>query len=261
MPEMLQLRRLSQAGFVLRGSGTSLVIDAFLSPRADRLVPPSVLPEHLTGMHAILATHQHRDHLDLPALEGLVAASPAAQVIVPAPITDLIAPLVTASRITRALVDRDIQIGEAHITPVPARHGVTMADAYTFGQELSGGLHRHLGYVIELAGVRVYHAGDTIRYDGMAERLREMRVNVALLPINGRSLEREARGLVGNLNHVEAADLASDSGIPVVIPIHHDTIDGNTGSVDELRAYVRSKHSALRIVEIAPFAELAWQAG
>jgi L-ascorbate metabolism protein UlaG (beta-lactamase superfamily) len=258
MPEMLQLRRLAQAGFVLRGSGTTIAIDVFLSPRADRLVPPSVLPEDFVGLDAILATHQHRDHLDLPALEGLVAASPAAQVVVPAPITELVAPLVTASRITGALVDREIRVGQASITPVPARHGVTMADAYTFGLELSGGLHRHVGYVIELAGVRVYHAGDTIRYDGMGERLRDLRVDLALLPINGRSAEREARGLVGNLDHIEAADLAVDAGIPVLIPMHHDTIDGNTGSVEELREYVRAKHLELRIVEIAPFAEIAW---
>lgn len=255
---MLQLQRLSQAGFVLSGAGTSLVIDAFLSPRADRLVPPTVLPEHVAGMDAILATHQHRDHLDLPSLPGLIAASPAARVVVPAPITELIAPLVIADRIRPALVDREIQVGAARITPVPARHGVNVADAYTFGLELSGGLHRYLGYVIELAGVRVYHAGDTIRYDGMAERLRDMRIDVALLPINGRSPEREARGLVGNLDHAGAADLASDAGIPVLVPMHHDTIDGNTGSVTELRTYARAAHPALRIVEIAPFTEITW---
>ncbi len=242
---------------MLRGWGTSLVIDAFLSPRADRLVPPGVLPEDLAGMDAILATHEHRDHLDLPALEGLVAASPAAQVVVPSPISDLVAPLIAARRITRATVDHEIHIGEARVTPVPACHGRQVADAYTFGLELSGGLHRYLGYVVELAGVRVYHAGDTIRYDGMAERLRDLRVDVALLPINGRTPEREARGLVGNLDHVGAADLASDAGIPVLVPMHHDTISGNTGSADDLRAYVRKMHTALRVLEIAPFTEIA----
>ena len=258
---MLHLQRLSQAGFVLRGSGTSLVIDAFLSPRDDRLVPPGVLPEDLAGMDGIVATHEHKDHLDLAALEGLLAASPAAQVVVPAPISDLVAPLVGAGRIARATVGHDIRIGQARITPVPACHGRQVADAYTFGQELSGGLHRYLGYVVELAGVRVYHAGDTIAYDGMAERLRDLRVDVALLPINGRSPEREARGLVGNLDHIGAADLAAAARIPALVPMHHDTIRGNTGSVDDLRGYVRERHAALRVVEIAPFNEIAWPAG
>jgi L-ascorbate metabolism protein UlaG (beta-lactamase superfamily) len=258
MAKMLQLRRLAQAGWVIRGSGTTLVIDAFLSPRADRLVPPTILPEKLAGMDAILATHEHRDHLDLPALAGLVTASPGARVVVPAPIVDKIAPLVAADRIVPALVDQVISIGDARVTPVPARHGVQMADAYGFGLELSGGLYRFLGYVIELDGVRIYHAGDTIRYDGMAERLRDLRVDVALLPINGRTPEREARGLVGNLDHKEAADLAADAGIPVIIPMHHDTIDGNTGSADELRKYASARHPKLKVVEIAPFTMLNW---
>ncbi len=106
--------------------------------------------------------------------------------------------------------------------------------------------------------MRVYHAGDTIAYDGMARRLRDLRVDLALLPINGRTAEREARGLVGNLGHVEAADLAAEAGIPAMIPMHHDTIDGNTGSVAALRAYVAASHPQLRVVEVAPYADAVW---
>ena len=264
---MLQLRRLAQAGFVLRGAGTALVIDAFLSPRPDRLVPPTVAAEDLAGLDAILVTHEHRDHLDLVSLPALAAASPTAKVIVPAPIVDRVVDAlgsdptvgrIRADRIVGALVDRELVIGAARVFPVPARHGVQMTDAYSFGLELSGGLHRFLGYVIELAGVRVYHAGDTIRYDGMAERLRELRVDLALLPINGRSAEREARGLVGNLDHAEAAHLAADADIPAMVPMHHDTIAGNTGSVEDLRTYAARHHPRLTVVALAPFTDLEW---
>ncbi len=242
---------------MLRGGGTTLVIDAFLSPRPDRLVPPLVAPEDLAGVDAILATHEHRDHLDLAALPGLVAASPGARVIVPAPIAERVTEIAGA-RVVPAFVDREIVVGTARIVPVPARHGTVMADAYTFGQELSGGLYRYLGYVIELAGVRVYHAGDTIAYEGMSERLRDLRIDLALLPINGRSADREARGLVGNLGPAEAADVAADAGITTMVPMHHDTIDGNTGSVAELRAHSAAHHPKLQVLEVAPFAELVW---
>jgi len=50
-----------------------------------------------------------------------------------------------------------IQVGSLRIHPVPARHGIHMTDAYTFGQELSDGDYRYLGYVVELDGVRIYH--------------------------------------------------------------------------------------------------------
>ncbi len=254
----MHLQRLAQAGFLLRGQGTTLVVDAFLSDRTDRLVRPLVAPQELVGLDAILATHEHRDHLDLGSLPALAVTSPKARVIVPAPLADRVAAIVGAERVVGALVDREITIGAARIMPVPARHGVQLADAYTFGQELSGGLHRYLGYVIELAGVRVYHAGDTIRYDGMADLLRELRVDLALLPINGRSAEREARGLVGNLDHVEAADLAAEAGILTVVPMHHDTIAGNTGSADDLRAYAARAHPRVTVIEVPPFGEIGW---
>jgi L-ascorbate metabolism protein UlaG (beta-lactamase superfamily) len=258
MVEMLHLRRLAQAGFVLRTPRAALVIDAFLSPRADRLVPPSVAPSDLVGTDAFLATHEHRDHLDRAALPALAATSPGARFIVPAPIVDLVRELVAGDRVEGAMVDHEIVVGDARITPVPACHGVHVADAYTFGQELSGGLHRYLGFVVELGGVRVYHAGDTIRFAGMAERLADLRVDLALLPINGRTAEREARAIVGNMDHVAAADLAVEAGVPALIPMHHDTIAGNTGDIAALREYVGAHHPGLRIIEAAPFAELVW---
>lgn len=261
MDEMLQLRRLAQAGFVMSDGATRLLMDAFLSPRADRLVPPVVAPGTFAGIDAVLATHEHRDHLDLPSLPGLAAVSPGARVIVPAPIVDQVAAVVARERIAGALVDIEIAVGAAHVVPVPAMHGVTMADAYGFGRELSGGPYRFLGYVIDLGGVRVYHAGDTICYDGMAERLRDLRVDLALVPINGRTPEREARGLVGNMGHAEAADLVAGAGIPALVPMHHDTISGNTGSVAELRAYARERYPALRVVEMAPFSQISWPPG
>src|SRR5439155_782589 len=82
------------------------------------------------------------------------------------------------ARVVAASPDAEIVLGEARVTPVPASHGVHVADAYSFG--LVPGEHRYLGYVVELGGVRVYHAGDTIRYDRMAERLRALAVDVAL---------------------------------------------------------------------------------
>jgi hypothetical protein len=41
-----------------------------------------------------------------------------------------------------------------------------------------------LGYVLEFGGWTIYHSGDTVRYEGMTEKLRSFRTDVALLPIN-----------------------------------------------------------------------------
>ncbi len=253
---MLQLERLAQAGFVLRGAGAAIGVDLFVSPRTDRLVPP-VEPGSIRGLDAILATHEHRDHLDLPALPALADASPGASVVVPAPLRERVRSVV-GERVLGADDGLELAIGGARIIPVPALHGVAVADAYTFGREISEGRCRYLGYVVDIAGVRVYHAGDTLAYDGLAPRLRALEVDVALLPINGRSAEREARGVVGNMDPVEAADLAAAAGVGALVPMHHDTIDGNTGSVAALRAHIADRGLPVTVFEMAPYSVLSW---
>ena len=125
------------------------------------------------------------------------------------------------------------------IHPVPARHGIHITDAYTFGQELSDGDYRYLGYVVELDGVRVYHAGDTIAYEGMVERLRELQVDVALLPINGRDHFREREDVVGNLTPGRQRTWQQRSASTSSIPMHYDVgarQHGITGHLHRLSA-------------------------
>jgi L-ascorbate metabolism protein UlaG (beta-lactamase superfamily) len=120
-------------------------------------------------------------------------------------------------------------VGGLTVRAVPACHGVTMDDAYGFGVALSGGLVRFLGFVVDLGGVRIYHAGDTIHFDGMEEALGGLGIDVALLPINGRDAEREGRGIVGNLDHREAAWLGSRIGAGLLVPMHYDMFARNLG--------------------------------
>jgi L-ascorbate metabolism protein UlaG (beta-lactamase superfamily) len=86
------------------------------------------------------------------------------------------------------------------------------------------GWSRYLGYLFKLGPFTVYHSGDTMLFDGLVERLRG-KVDIALLPINGRAPERR---VAGNLNGREAAQLAKDIGAKVVIPCHYDMFEFNT---------------------------------
>lgn len=227
---------IGQAGFVLRGSTTTLVIDPYLVDRPDRTAPPPLAPRDLGFADAVLATHEHRDHLDLANLPAVAAAAPRARFVVPEPLIGRTTEAVGAGRVIGARPGTPIFLGSdsgaaagaVTIMPVPACHGVHVADAYSFG--LAPGEHRYLGYVITIDGLRIYHAGDTIRYDGMAERLRELGVQVALLPVNGRDATREARDLVGNLSEQEAAELVRDAGIAVCVPMHYELFAHNAGS-------------------------------
>jgi L-ascorbate metabolism protein UlaG (beta-lactamase superfamily) len=136
---------------------------------------------------------------------------------------------VPSDRVVGLQPNGSTEIGGLAVRAVPACHGVTMDDAYGFGESLSDGLVRFLGFVVDLGGVRIYHAGDTIRFDGMEDTLAGLGIDVALLPINGRDAEREGRGIVGNLDHREAAWLGSRIGAGVLVPMHYDLFARNLG--------------------------------
>jgi L-ascorbate metabolism protein UlaG (beta-lactamase superfamily) len=64
----------------------------------------------------------------------------------------------------------------------------------------------------------------------MAEKLRRFKIDVALLPINGRAPERR---VPGNLTGTEAAQLAKDMDARLAIPCHFQMFEFNTAPPDE----------------------------
>ena len=120
---------------------------------------------------------------------------------------------------------------------VPAAHEALERDA--------DGRHAYLGYVIEAGPRAVYHCGDTVSYDGMVETLRRCRIDVALLPINGRSPERR---VAGNLSGPEAAQLAHQIGAGVVVPCHYEMFAFNTASPEAFVEECRRLGQPFRVV-------------
>jgi L-ascorbate 6-phosphate lactonase len=240
---------LGQSGFGLRGNGATLVVDPFLADHPDRLVPPPVRPDQVGGLDAVVVTHDHLDHLDEESLPSLAEASPEARFVVPEPLVERVVDLgIPSERVAGAQPDRPLELDGLTVHPVPASHGDDLDDGYGFGLERSNGLYRYLGYVFDLGGVRVYHAGDTIPYKGMEDRLRDLGVDVALLPINGRDAEREGKGIVGNLDEEEAAQLAAAIGADLLVPMHYDMFAWNPGSPERLVELARTRHPELQIL-------------
>jgi L-ascorbate 6-phosphate lactonase len=239
---------LGQAGFALRAGETVALIDPFLSPYRGRAYESSLTPAEATGIDLVLVTHEHIDHFDAEAAPVIAAASPGALFVVPTPIVDMVTKVgVPPDRVVGAQPGDRLELAGLAIHPVPARHGVTMDDAYGFGEELSGGLVRFLGYVVDAGGVRLYHAGDTIHYAGMETRLADMHIDLAMLPINGRDPERESRNIVGNLNEREAAWLAREIRADLLVPMHYDLFDRNRGYPAFLVHSIERDHSGVPV--------------
>jgi L-ascorbate 6-phosphate lactonase len=193
----------------------------------------------------VLATHEHLDHLDLPAWPILAGASPAARFVVPEPLVPIVVRAgIPADRVEGVRVGQPVRLGSAIVTAVPARHGVDVADGYTLGDTTTP---RWVGYVVELGGVRLYHAGDTRAHPRIIEAVAPLRPDVAFLPINGRDAERERRNIVGNLTPDEAAQVARDLSVTQAIPIHFDVVRGNTGRPEAFVAAMRRRHPAASV--------------
>lgn len=245
---------LGQAGFAIRAGSQTVVIDAFLSPHPDRVVPAAFKPAEANRLTAILCTHEHLDHYDADAVKQMAGTSPQAKIIVPAPITKLVIDTgIDPNRVVGMQPDEEVVLGEMTVHAVPACHGVEIADAYNFGHEISEGAFRYLGFIIDCGGTRIYHAGDTITYEGMAEALKCFLIDLALLPINGRCPDREAQGLVGNIDHIEAAELAAQMHADTVVPMHYDMFVGNPGYPEKLVELVRQKYERLNVLVPARF--------
>ncbi|GHO42849.1 MBL fold metallo-hydrolase [Ktedonospora formicarum] len=238
---------LGQASFAIRSSSLTILIDPFLSEVEGRLIKPPFTAETAPEVDFVLCTHEHLDHMDLPTLGKLAQHQQQTHFIVPRPLVKLLTDAgIEEARIQGVQPDEEHALGTAQLFPVPAMHAIQCPPrVYDFGFAESGGLYRYLGYMIEMDGVRLYHPGDTLVYNGLAEQLRGMQIDLALLPINGRNYYREQQHLVGNMDEREAADLAAEAGINAVIPTHYEMFSANTGRVGFFVDYLRARHPTI----------------
>lgn len=248
-PGQVALWWLGQAGFILRGPDVTVLVDPFLAEGYDRLVPPAFRPEQAIGVDVIACTHDHIDHLDTDSFPGLAAASPAARIVVPRPVVARVTGLgIAAGRVIGVQPGEPISLPGVTIQAIPAAHGVNVEDAYNFGEALSGGSIRYLGYVFDINGARVCHAGDTLAYPGLSDQMRRLAVEVALMPINGRDQRREGLNLVGNMDYRDAAHVAADAEVDLLIPIHYDMFPGNEGYPAHLVDFAQRAYPSLAVL-------------
>ncbi len=227
LPEgMLALAALGQAGFVLKACNTVVYIDPYLSNAiSDGGGPPRAIespldPAQAGRVDAIICTHEHADHTDPATVLPLAAAAPAASIFAsPQGAALLVEAGMEAARIVTPALGERHTVGGMAITALPAAHYSYEVDAE--------GRSRWMGFVIEADGVTLYHAGDTVVIPELLAALQPYRLDLALLPINGRDYFREQQGIVGNLNTREVAEFCALLRPRVLIPTHNDLFREN----------------------------------
>jgi L-ascorbate metabolism protein UlaG (beta-lactamase superfamily) len=182
--------------------GAVMLTDPLLRARIGhvrRIAPPAAA---LPRLDAILISHAHRDHLDLPSLRRLpeqvrVYAPPAAAAVVR-----------RAGRPVQALLPGDrVRVGEVEVLAVPARHD---------GRRVPVGSDRRaIGFVVS-GSASVYFAGDTDLFAGMRELAG---MDTALLPVWGWGPKVGP----GHMDPERAARAAALLAPRTAIPIHWGT--------------------------------------
>lgn len=239
----LDIAWLGQAGFRLVHGGLSIAIDPYLSDECATLYglvrrqAAPVAADEL-GADAVLVTHWHEDHFDLPTISAALEGG--SRVIAPpSVVARLDGRLGGTAAVTAIRPGESVAVGDARVTAVPADHAVAgflTEDA--------------VGFLVEIDGIRVYHSGDTAYSRDIVRSLPSL--DVALVCINGSG---------GNMNVAEAASLAAQLDVTTVVPMHvgmwADDAYGAEATLDPERfaGLLRAWAPAVRVAVPSPGAE------
>ncbi|UGS36876.1 MBL fold metallo-hydrolase [Capillimicrobium parvum] len=201
-----RLTWLGHATVLIELGGVRLLTDPVLRSRVAHLrrhAPPAPATGELD---AVLVSHAHRDHLDVPSLRGL---RPAPRELVVPPGVGRIVRGKTGAHVQELPAGGALDVGAARVLAVPAVHDTRRSPV--------SGASEAVGFVVEAAGRRVYFAGDTSVFDGMSDL---GPLDVALLPIWGWGPSLGP----GHMDPGEAVDALELLRPEVAVPIHWGTL-------------------------------------
>ena len=185
--------------------------------------PYQLEPNQLKPADYVLITHQHYDHLSVEDLRKIVFDK-----------TVLLAGgLPERSQLENLGVKQwqlvkpgeNFEFDDLKVNTVPA---------YNLNKWRSAGVpyhpkeEAHVGYVIDVGGVRIYHAGDT---DNIPEMSRLKDIDLALLPVSGTYV----------MNWQEAADACGIIKPEVAIPMHYDSLVGARADAEKFKEAVECR--------------------
>jgi len=207
---MVKVRFLGHAAFEIAGS-KRILIDPFLTGNPKAAAKPEELEADL-----ILITHAHGDHIgDAVAIAQRTGAKIVAMY-------DIANYLVENSRgiTTIGMNYGPTEVDGVKIVQVPAWHS-SSDGKYSIGNAC--------GYIVELDGVKVYHAGDTFVFKDMglfAELYGP--IDLALLPIGGHFT-------MGPREAAKAVELLKPKK---VVPMHYNTWPPISADPEEFKRLV-----------------------
>lgn len=157
-------------------------------------VDPFVLPSNPGKADIVLVTHDHFDHCDRDKTNSIRSEN-----------TKVLGAISSIKKLSFGIpmtVDKHVSHESVSVTAV---------EAYNISKQFHPrGLG--VGFIIEIGGKKIYHAGDTDHIKEMAE-LQKNAIDLALLPIGG----------TYTMNAAEAAEAAKTIRPKAIVPMHYNS--------------------------------------
>jgi len=171
-------------------------------------IDPWRLPEDLPLADVVLITHDHYDHCSPEDVDKILG--PDTLIVGPSAALRKLAGTRAGQRPVR--VGDQLTVGNMQVQIVPAYNTNKRFHPRTAG---------YVGYVLELNGIRIYHAGDT----DLIPEMESVRCDVALLPVSGTYV----------MDAEEAAQAAAVLQPRLAIPMHYGVIVGSEKDAERFR--------------------------
>ncbi len=213
---------MGQHTFLVKAGAKVIYFDPWFADWSSRQTPALLMPQECRLADLALISHGHGDHLCPETLPALAQASPGALFVCPRTETERLTGEcgLAAERVLPINAGETIECDGIRITAIKSKHE-------HFDEHPTLGFP-YLGYVVETNGVTLYHAGDTIPYEGHLTTLAQWKhFDAMFLPINGRDAERYRRNCAGNLTYQESAELAGELRPGLAVAAHWDMFLGN----------------------------------
>ena len=169
-------------------------------------IDPWKLAKNSPPADLILITHEHHDHFSKEDIEKIRRRD-----------TQVVVTPTVAQGLNGA-------VREVHPGDRVELEGVTVEvlPAYNIEKRFHPRSAGHVGYVIAVDGLRIYHAGDT---DAIPE-MRDLAPDIALLPVSGTYV----------MNPDEALEAIRLLQPKLVVPMHYGDIVGTLADAERLRS-------------------------
>jgi L-ascorbate metabolism protein UlaG (beta-lactamase superfamily) len=220
-PDGVGVTWVGHATCLVQVAGLSILIDpnwALWHGPVKRLRQPGLHLDQLPEIDLVLVSHAHHDHLNLSSLRQVARSQP---IVTAAGVGPIIRGLGF-----RPVVELDtwqsFSFRDCRITLTPARH---------WGARFLHDTHRGFGgFLIEAAGRRIYHAGDTSFFNGFEDIASRLAPELALFPIGAYGAPS---GRPVHIDPEEALEAHSILGTTRLVPIHYATFPLGTEPIDE----------------------------